>query len=253
MNCHNLKTQTGYSLFELVAVIIIVGIIVSVAVRGLRKTDDVAKVEETKAELEQLAYAVGGDPDLTSGGVRTDFGYVGDIGALPINLDGLVTNPGYGTWDGPYIQDDFLASTSGTGSEFKYDGWGKEYSYSAAAGTITSTGGSTSISRKLAKSVSHLVSNDVTLVIADLDNSPPGPNYCDSVQVNLTYPNGSGSTTTSSKNPGSNGWVSFSSVPVGHHDLKVIYIPDNDTLARTVVVYPGVDYYVEITLPVDHW
>ncbi|MCK4371866.1 MAG: prepilin-type N-terminal cleavage/methylation domain-containing protein, partial [candidate division Zixibacteria bacterium] len=106
-----LTSETGYSLIELIIVIVIVAIIASVAVKSLKGTNEVVRTEETKAELEQLAYAVAGNPAVLSGGARTDYGYVGDVGALPPNLDALVTNPGgYGTWDGPYVRDDFYVT-----------------------------------------------------------------------------------------------------------------------------------------------
>ena len=83
MNCFRLKKVGGYSLFELLAVIIIVGIIASVSMRSMRGSVEVSRVEETKQEMDHLAWAICGNPALISGGVRTDFGYVGDVGALP--------------------------------------------------------------------------------------------------------------------------------------------------------------------------
>ena len=95
------EPAAGYTLIELVIVIIILGIITTVAMRSIKDTNQTARIEETKKELEQLAIAIAGNPDLISGGQRTDFGYVGDIGALPPNLDALVQNPGgYTTWKG---------------------------------------------------------------------------------------------------------------------------------------------------------
>ena len=62
-----------------------------------------------RLDADRLAHAVAGDPDLVAGGTRSDFGYVGDIGALPSDWDDLVTNPGYSTWNGPYVQDEFAS------------------------------------------------------------------------------------------------------------------------------------------------
>lgn len=232
--------------------IIIVGIVASVSVRSLRKTVDVSRVEETKQELDHLAWAIAGNPSLVSGGVRTDFGYVGDIGALPPTLQALVTNPGYANWDGPYIQDDFYAASGGAESEFKYDGWGVEYTYTGDS--IISTGGDISICRQVTYSITDLLSNQVQTLVLDINNTPPGSN-CGNVTLELTYPNGSGSDTTATKNPQGNGFTTFSAVPVGHHRLLVIYTDDPvyDTLYRKVVVYPGESFYTEMMFGQDYW
>ncbi|MEA3297326.1 MAG: prepilin-type N-terminal cleavage/methylation domain-containing protein [candidate division Zixibacteria bacterium] len=157
MEPRRLISEHGYSLMELLAVIIIVGIIASVAMKSLTGANDAARSEETKRELDELAWAMVGQPDLVSGGVRTDHGYVGDIGSLPPNLDALVINPGgYSTWEGPYIRDDFYTSPSGSESEFKVDAWGTPYSYSGGV-TISSTGSGSTITRKIARIVDDLL------------------------------------------------------------------------------------------------
>jgi prepilin-type N-terminal cleavage/methylation domain-containing protein len=120
----------GYSLIELLVVIVIVSIITAVALKSLRTVNDTVRIENTKKELDQLAYSVSGDPNLTSGGGRIDFGYVGDIGSMPPNLDALVSNPGgFATWQGPYLRDDYLPSAGSSNTEF--DDWGDAYAYAA--------------------------------------------------------------------------------------------------------------------------
>jgi len=252
MNSWIIKKTAGYSLFELLAVIIIVGIIAAVSMRSMRGAVDISRAEETKQEMNHLAWAICGNPNLVSGGVRTDFGYVGDIGALPATLDNLVTNPGYATWDGPYIHDDYYAASGGSESEFKYDAWGTEYTYTGDS--IISTGGGTTIAREVAYSTADLLSNVVQALIADVNNTPPGGD-ASSVDVVLIYPDGSGSVDTVTTNPAGNGFASFSSVPVGHHGLLVIYTsdPTYDTLFRKVVVYPKDSFYTEISFSQNYW
>ena len=246
-----ISSQKGYSLIELVIVLIIIGIISGVAMKSLKSTTDVTRTEETKSELRKLAFAVAGDPNLISGGVRADYGYVGDVGAMPPDMDALVTNPGsYSTWDGPYIRDEL--SSGGADVYFKIDAWGTTYSYSAG-NTITSTGGSTTIARMIANSVSDLLYNQVSVVVTDLGNSPPGSTYKDSVTVLLNYPNGAGGIATSSKSPAADGYVVFDSIPIGIHTLRTVYIPDNDTLRRKVNINPGSNSYSEVTLTGNHW
>jgi prepilin-type N-terminal cleavage/methylation domain-containing protein len=246
------RTNTGYSLVELILVIIIIGIITSVAIRSLRTTHDTARVEQTKQELDQLAWAIAGNPEFTSGGVRSDFGYIGDVGAMPPNLDALVSNPGYATWDGPYIRDDFYPAGGGNEVEFKFDAWGTAYTYSGGT-TISSTGGGSTITREIASSLDDLLRNTVSTVVIDLDNTPPGDTYKDSVRILLSYPDGAGSITTRTKYPGSDGFVRFDSIPIGNHQMQVVYIPGCDTLTRVVSIEPGQDSYTTVSLPEDIW
>lgn len=241
----------GYSLVELLLVIIVVGILAGIAVKSLRGVNDVARAEETKDELDRLAYAIAGNPDLVSAGVRTDYGYVGDVGALPANLDALVSNPGgYATWDGPYIKDEL--TTGGADIYFKSDAWGKAYIYTAG-NTIASTGGAATMTRQIVYSTTDLLNNSVAVTITDVNGSPPGPVNKDSVRFVLTYPDGTGGTTTTSLNPAADGFIEVSSIPIGLHSLQVVYLPTSDTLRRKVNVDPGQDYYAEVHLFADVW
>ena len=243
-----LRSNSGYSLIELVVVIIIIGILASVAMRSLRSGSDAARTAETRQELRQLTRAIAGDPELVNSGFRTDYGYVGDVGSLPPDLDALVTRPGgFATWNGPYVRDDFYASAAAAASEFKIDAWGKAYSYSGG-NLITSSGGGNSISQQVAGSVEQLLYNRVDVVVTDPDRVPPGANFRDSIAVSLTYPDGSGSMVTVSKSPSADGWLSFDSIPAGRHSLEVVFLPTVDTVTRYVNVDPGAGVYSEISL-----
>jgi len=215
-----------------------VGILATVTMRSLRSVNETVQVEETREELDQLAQAIAGNPSLISGGSRTDYGYVGDIGALPSTLDALVQNPGFATWNGPYLRDDFSASSGAPNTEFKRDAWGNAYAYSGGV-TITSGGGGNPLTRNIANSLSDLVNNSVSVVVTDLNDLPPGSVYRDSVRTILTVPDGSGGYRTTVKYPGTDGLVVFDSVPIGSHSLAMVYLPDTDTLRRKVTVDPG--------------
>ncbi len=234
--------QDGYTLIEMVIVVVVIGILAAVAFKSMDRTLDVSRTEETMQEMEQLAWAIAGNPGLISGGTRTDYGYVGDVGTLPPNWDALITNPGYATWNGPYIKDEFSA---GADFEFKLDAWGRQYS-APTGNTFSSTGGPATLTRKIANSVAALLSNNVTLSITDLDFTPPDSVYRDSVKILLTYPDGAGATTTVTGYPGTDGLVRFNSVPIGIHTLRMIYIPANDTIRREIAVNPGRDFYADL-------
>jgi prepilin-type N-terminal cleavage/methylation domain-containing protein len=246
-----IRHEQGYSLIELIVVVIIIGILASVAVRSLGRITDTSRVEETKRELDKLACAIAGDPDLVSGGVRTDYGYVGDVGALPADLGSLFGNPGgWSTWSGPYIQDDF--SSGSPDVIFKIDAWGKGYVY-AGTNVISSTSGTATITRGISNTIDDLLYNTISLSVTDWDNSPPGAIYRDSVFFLLTYPNGLGSFTSQSKFPDAGGFLAFDSIPIGIHELRTIYLPDNDTILRKVNLAPGQDIYVEMQLNGNLW
>ena len=240
--------RSGLTLVEVVLVVVITGILATIALRSAGIVSNTAKVEETKQELDALAFAIVGNQELQNNGVRSDFGYVGDVGAMPPNLDALHSNPGsYSTWNGPYIENRF----SQISDDFKKDAWGELYQYSAGV-TITSTGGP-GISRKLANSVTDLLQNQVSGVVYDLDGTPPGDSYNDSVSVHLIVPDGAGGRTTRTTTPEAGGYFSFNSIPIGNHTLSVIYLPDSDTLKRFVTILPNSSIYSEYYLPSDVW
>lgn len=239
-------TASGYSLIELVVVVVIIGILATVAVKSMRATTDTARTEETKRRLEKISFAIAGDPTLVSGGVRTNYGYIGDVGGMPANLDALVANPGgYTTWKGPYIQDDL--TPDGTSSRFKKDGWGTTLSYSGGA-TVSSSGGPITITRSLAPSTTALLRNQVAVTITDLDHAAPGTVYRDSVKALLDIPNGTGGITVKTEFPAVDGFLKFDSIPIGQHLLRVVYMPNNDTLRRQVHVDPGTAVSVDVQL-----
>ncbi len=250
---HISNSKKGYSLIELMVVIIIISIIAAVSVKTLMTSSNTVRTERSKDEMDELAFAVAGNPDLVSGGTRSDFGYVGDVGSMPASLDALVINPGgFATWNGPYLKDDYLAASGGANSEFKVDDWGSGYIYSSGV-TITSTGSGQTITRKIANSVGDLLYNSVAVTVTDINQSPPGPIYKDSINVLLTYPNGTGGTVTIARAPASDGFVQIDSVPIGLHSLRTVYLPDNDTLRRKIAVNPGELALVDVQLFNNPW
>ncbi len=240
--------QNGFTLIEVVLVIIISGILLTVALKSVGQFAETSKVENTKTELEQIAIAVHGNPELESRGIRTDFGYIGDVGSMPPDLDALVSNPGsYSTWNGPYINSRFIQLTN----DYKQDAWGTDYSFSGVE--LISTGSGSEIVKKLSNSTSDFIYNNVSGVLLDLNGTSPGPVYKDSVSVQLTIPDGSGSYITKATIPDNGGYFSFDSIPIGTHDINLIYTPDNDTLKRFTTVLPGANSYGEYLLANDVW
>lgn len=245
-----LRSESGYTLIEIIVVVMIISVLATVTVRSLRNSTDVARTNRTRIKLDQLANAITGNPELIAGGSRVDFGFVGDVGALPTNLNALITNPGLATWNGPYLRADF--TLTGAADNRLKDAWGKDFVY-AGSTTISSSGGGFSMTRSVANSMAQLLLNQVRLTILDADLSPPGTAYADSVSLQLYLPNGTGSMTTKITNPAGDGSASFSSVPIGRHSLEIIFLPAADTLRRMLSIEPGSTSNIEILFPTDLW
>ena len=234
--------RLAFTLIELVLIISIIGVLSAVATLKLLPSLETGRYEATKAEMQSLIYAITGNPKVYSKGARTDFGYVGDIGALPTSLDALVINPGFSTWNGPYIK-------SVAADDYKKDAWDVDYVYTDTL--IRSTG--SNIDRIFARSSGELLSNTVSGYLVDADSDMPGAVYRDSINIILIYPDGSGGMTSVSINPGGNGDFAFAGIPVGNHILRAIYHPDSDTIEYSITVMPASNARAEILFPSDLW
>jgi len=133
------KNQYGFTLMELVIVIVLLGILSAVAVPRVGGLIDNSRIQSTKNEMQMLRSAIMGDASSAVGGEYADKGYLGDVGAMPPNWDALITKPGSASswnrnlqsgWNGPYVVND--------GGDFKEDVWGNEYTLTDS--TIVSAG-----------------------------------------------------------------------------------------------------------------
>jgi hypothetical protein len=106
----------------------ILSLILTAAVKTWDVTLQRGRTEGTLRKLDLLATAIVGDPNYVVGGRRVDFGYVGDMGALPQSLADLAVRPSgadTNAWRGPYIRSTFNESSDG----FRIDGWGDTIIY----------------------------------------------------------------------------------------------------------------------------
>jgi prepilin-type N-terminal cleavage/methylation domain-containing protein len=239
------KNSRGFTLIEMVIVIVTLAIIATVATVRIQQTLEVARVEQTKNEMHNLIVAIAGDPRAFASRTRTDFGYVGDVGALPSDLSDLVQNPGgWSTWQGPYIE-------SGEGGDaYLTDAWGVVYGYDGS--TISSTGSGTTLTATLPPAA-QLLNNNVNGVVVDADLTPPGPVFCDSIAVELVRPDGSGGIGVQTAYVTADGRFSLSGVPAGNRLLRMIYLPTSDTADYPITVYPGRAGGFDLVSPTDLW
>jgi len=229
----HLSQSRGFSLIEILVLIVVVGIVAAIALQSMQVVVDDARTTKTKREMEMLARAMVGDPSIMQAGVRSDFGFVGDNGTFPPSITALRTNPGLGTWDGPYIPPGFAEDTDG----YRLDEWGHSYNYSGGI-TISSTGSGSTITKKIADATDDYLVNTLYGTVTDNAGTAPGSVWADSVEVTISYPDGSGAIGNQTVSPSVSGQFTLDSLPVGRHRIEAVFLPDVDTVRRYVTILP---------------
>jgi type II secretory pathway pseudopilin PulG len=145
-NCGRMRDGHGFTLVELVIIIVVLGFIAAVGIPNIGVLLSESKSSATKAELAEIKKAIVGNPQVVAAGNLVSRGFEGDVGFVPSVLQDLVTKPDsipawdriqqHG-WHGPYID-----SSSG---DYLKDAWGTPYAYDGSARTITSSGSGSDI------------------------------------------------------------------------------------------------------------
>ncbi len=138
--------QRGFTLIELVIIIVTLGILAAVAIPKFGDLAENSKKTATKDELQTLKRGIIGNAQAIAGGKYVDKGFEGDIGYPPSRLEDLAKRPdsisaydkltGIG-WNGPYIDS--------SGGSYLFDAWKTPYVYQPSARRLISVGGGDSI------------------------------------------------------------------------------------------------------------
>lgn len=138
--------QAGFTLIELVIIIVTLGILAAVAIPRFSGISESSKISATRQEMATIRKAIVGTSNAVAAGQFIDRGFEGDLGTLPSSLVDLVVKPGSAVtynnltrlgWNGPYID-----STDGN---YLKDSWGVVYVLDGVSRRLISIGGPDSI------------------------------------------------------------------------------------------------------------
>ncbi|MBS4015443.1 MAG: type II secretion system protein [Candidatus Latescibacteria bacterium] len=232
-----MKQEHGVTLIEMLVVVLIIGILGAVAMRTIDATSYQAKFDKTSKEMSEILIGIVGNPAIVSEGRRVSFGYVGDLGQLPENLNELINSSDV-NWKGPYVSRQFVEDTTG----FKFDEWGNPYLYDPANLILQSTGGGKqNLTMKIADSLVDLFENQISGTITDIYSAPPA-NFASNIRIKLTVPN-NGALIDYEITPRNDGYYEFTPpdypVPIGYHKMVVSkQYGTGDSLVRWISVTP---------------
>jgi len=237
------KGCKGFTLIEVIVILIVMSILAAVAVPVALRVFETAAEDATREEMINLKKAMIGDSNRQQSAARGNFGFLGDMGRLPINLDELylrgslssfsynnIKQAGAG-WKGPYITGTFSGEEA---DEFKKDGLGNDYALtvgpSQLEGVLTSPGpdGVPGTADDISL---EILSVETTATLRGAVKDALG-NGISNVSVNLNFAS-NGILTSVTATTDTNGNYSFSSVPFGPRSVQV------DPPAGLLVLAPG--------------
>ena len=244
--------ERGFTFIEVILALILIGILAALAANLLANSLDQSRFNGTFEEMNAIRMALVGNPELTNAGTRSDFGFVGDMGALPTSLTQLLEQGmqpawavydaalGTGTgWRGPYIDN---KRDDGGAYLATLDAWGNPYVQTSlgTTGQITSYGsdgaaGGTGFAADITVPETALpITGSVNGRVNDHLGNPVR-----SIAVIIRHPNPAspGNPTDTTATTDASGSFSFTGLPIGKHRIQAII--GGETIKRVVTVLPN--------------
>ncbi|MBI4844467.1 MAG: prepilin-type N-terminal cleavage/methylation domain-containing protein [Nitrospirae bacterium] len=198
----------GFTLVEVIVVTAIISLLVGIMVPMVFRVWEAQEIETTENRLIFLKEAMTGNPLHINSGTRSSFGFTGDLGQLPPDLDSLISYTNANGTFGPYMG-------GGVDQEsFKEDAWGNviAYSYTLDAsgrrnsallrslGSDNALGGSgTAADIQLAINANEVLpASGVSCNLIVRYITAPAATFNANITVHLAYKNGEGTDTEQS-------------------------------------------------------
>jgi|GEM_PF-1078642 prepilin-type N-terminal cleavage/methylation domain-containing protein len=235
--------RKGFTLIEIIAVLAVLAVLAGLAAPLVYKQILKARQEATEQELDVLKTAMLGDSDLKTGGVRTDYGYLGDMGILPgqgedspsaEDLNKLLTqgdqpsysfSPNYGIgagWQGPYLQ------RGSANDEVTLDAFGSAYEYDVRNPTGLASDDWIAKVTSLGPDKTSDTTDDISVEIKKKESFATVFGYVNTTEgrqasnlyVTLHYPSG-GTLTNTTTSTNSQGYYEFNNIPFGVRSITL--------------------------------
>lgn len=134
--------SNGFTLIEIVVVMGIISLMVGIMIPLVYRVWESEEISSTEDRIMKLKEAMVGIPSQMNSGMRSNFGFTGELGQLPPDLDALVSYTNINGTFGPFI------SGGVDPQSFKQDAWGYSLIYAFTtdafgrrqSATITSLG-----------------------------------------------------------------------------------------------------------------
>lgn len=231
------STSKGFTLLEMVFVVLMISIIATMTTSLFLRGSDAEQFEATRQKMESIRKAILGSNQLDPRGMRTDFGYHGDMGQLPTSLSLLtaaqtpawayVATYGFGAgWKGPYYSPRYFDPYT-----INTDAWGRAFVFNTTSLTSYGSDGVAG---------GTVYGTDLVMIFSTADRLSrvrgivkDGPSGLGSRTVSAVYPS-AGLMTTASTVTDANGFFFFDGIPFGPRSVLVTDSPGIGPRAVTV-------------------